>query len=175
MDLGGLLLVAAVALVLGVYLAQPLRRHTGREVSAEEREYSTLMAERERILRALEELEFDFTLGKLDEADYRAQRAELLRQGAEVLRRLDALTQAQPTASAEERLAAEVAKRRADAAVEPSRPRRPVLEDDDIETLLARRRRQRQARAAGFCPRCGGPLFVGDRFCPRCGHAVQSS
>ena len=172
MDLGGLLIVAGVALLIGVYLAQPFLHHTARRVSAEEREYSALMAERERILAALEE--FDHALGKIEEADYRAQRKGLLQRGAEVLRRLDALTQAESEISAEERLAAEVARRRADAAVSSPRPRQPVREDDAVEALLAKRRRERKARAAGFCPQCGGPVLVSDRFCPRCGYALEA-
>ena len=41
--------------------------------------------------------------------------------------------------------------------------------DDEMEVLIANRRRVRQGKAAGFCPQCGGPLQKSDRFCPKCG------
>ena len=44
--------------------------------------------------------------------------------------------------------------------------------DDDIERLLAARRRASQRETAGFCPNCGGPIQKSDRFCPKCGATV---
>jgi hypothetical protein len=44
-----------------------------------------------------------------------------------------------------------------------------VGQDDDLETLIANRRRVRKEKSAGFCPQCGGPLQKSDRFCPKCG------
>jgi hypothetical protein len=44
--------------------------------------------------------------------------------------------------------------------------------DDDLEKLLADRRRARREKAAGFCPRCGGPVHKSDRFCPKCGGKI---
>ena len=53
------------------------------------------MAERDRVINSLQELDFDFKLGKIPDEDYPAQRAELLQKGADILRKLDAL-QPQP-------------------------------------------------------------------------------
>jgi predicted amidophosphoribosyltransferase len=44
--------------------------------------------------------------------------------------------------------------------------------DDDLETLLANRRRARSEKSAGFCSQCGGPFQKSDRFCPKCGAKV---
>ena len=44
--------------------------------------------------------------------------------------------------------------------------------DDELEALLANRRRERQEKSAGFCPQCGGALQQSDRFCPKCGASL---
>lgn len=163
-------------------------------------EVSALMAERDRLINALQELDFDYALGKIPEEDYPAQRAVLLQQGAEVLRELDRLTgeivtgapgqaagSAQTGDDAEDRLEAVVAARRADArkAARPvpaaaaaggdsfaSRPLR-AAGDDNIEQILAARRRERQERSGGFCSQCGGAVQKSDRFCPKCGSTLD--
>ena len=54
-----------------------------------------LLANRENALNALQELDFDFKLGKIPAEEYSIQRASLLQMGAEVLRRLDEIQAAQ--------------------------------------------------------------------------------
>ncbi len=41
--------------------------------------------------------------------------------------------------------------------------------DDELEMMLSNRKRARQEKSAGFCPKCGGPLQKSDKFCPKCG------
>jgi hypothetical protein len=41
--------------------------------------------------------------------------------------------------------------------------------DDDLEALIASRRRDKEEKAAGFCSQCGSPVHQADKFCPRCG------
>jgi hypothetical protein len=178
MDLGSLLLIFALFVVVALFISRPLlEQQTAPAADAErqeEHELSYLLAERDRVLNALQELDFDYDLQKIPEEDYGVQRAALLKQGAEVLRRLDAhQAQAQPV-SAEERLEIAIAERRAaaSASVAPNGRRQALATaspDDDIEALLADRRRVRQEKAAGFWPHCGGPVQKSDRFCPKCG------
>lgn len=189
MDVPSLFLVLAVALLIGVFVSRPFaNRRSATEVlirpESEEDEIrrSSLLAERDRILTALQDLEFDYTLGKIPAETYPVQRAELLTNGAEVLRKLDELAGAIVTTSAESRLEAVVAARRADAVVKPARQaeaagvaapagvrRPPAAGEDDIEALVAARRQVRQEKAGGFCPKCGKPSAKSDKFCSRCG------
>jgi rubrerythrin len=125
-------------------------------------ELSSLLAERERLLTALQELDSDQALGKIPNEDYPNQRTELLQKGAEVLRKIDTLspdTLKEP-AGKEFHL------------VTPSQTPVP-LSDDDLEELLARRRNLRKERTAGFCPKCGKPVSISDAYCPACGHALK--
>jgi NADH pyrophosphatase NudC (nudix superfamily) len=160
MDLAALLFLIALLLGVSLYLVMPLMRNGRPRASEETQEVSSLLAERERLLNALQELDFDFQLGKIPEEDYPTQRADLLRRGADVLKQLDALAPLRAPA----RLSAAPA---GDAELDRH------LSDDDIESMLAARRKARKTKSAGFCPRCGKPILVTDQFCSHCGKSLQ--
>lgn len=170
MDISAILFVLAVLILVGMYLYAPFVSRGRSAVSAEEHEISSLMAERDRVINSLQELDFDHKLGKIPDQDYPPQRADLLRKGADILRRLDELKpEGLPMPDAESRLEEAAAARRADsAAVEPA-----ALSDDDLESLIASRRKERKEKSAGFCPRCGQPVVASDRFCPACGKSLS--
>ena len=184
MDLGSISLILALALAVTLFITRPLFERRGRVISRQEHDYSHLLAERERILTTLQELDFDFALGKVPESGYPEQRTELLKRGAETLRQLDELKGESADKTVEARLEAAVEARRASLGVTAvgSRVNPTVtLPDDQIESLLAQRRRSRDAhmgagspatRAAGFCANCGAPLQQSDHFCSKCGTKV---
>jgi rubrerythrin len=136
----------------------------------EDHEYSTLMADYDRTVNTLQELDFDNALGKVPVEDYPIQRTALLAKGAELLRKLDAMQSQEAERDAESRIEAAVASRRADASEQKAVP---VLDDDDLESMIAARRKTRNGKSAGFCPKCGKPILVSDRFCPSCGKAIN--
>jgi rubrerythrin len=72
---------------------------------------------------------------------------------------------------------AAIAARRADLAAVPAGSRRAALvgiaPDDDLEAVLANRRRERAEKAAGFCPQCGYAVRKSDKFCPKCGASLD--
>jgi rubrerythrin len=126
------------------------------------------------VLNALQELDFDNTLNKIPEEDYPVQRAALVKKGADIYRQLDALQEVNtlPTDEpAEQRVEAVLAARRG-AGSTVGEPSSTASEDDSLEAMLAQRRRARQDKAAGFCPKCGSALQKSDRFCPKCGTSV---
>jgi hypothetical protein len=172
MDLGAILLLIALLLGVSLYLAAPLMRNHSRRVPQETQEVSSLMAERDRIINALQELDFDFKLGKIPAEDYPVQRSELLQLGTGVLKKLDNLTSASSPdrgdGTAESRLEKAAAARQADA---PGKSER--ITDDEIESMLAARRKARKTKSAGFCPRCGKSVLTTDLFCPNCGKALR--
>jgi hypothetical protein len=196
--IGSLLLVLAVAVVVAIFVTQPfLRRQTAAlengdnsgisEEKTLDHQRSTLLAERDQVLTALQELDFDHTLGKVPEEDYQEQRGLLLRKGADALRQLDEMNSSTTVLeqSVEDRIEAAVAARRADShrqegAVANPAAALPVAEAvsvdigsakarDSLEDLIASRKRERKESAAGFCPRCGRPVQKSDKFCSRCG------
>jgi hypothetical protein len=189
MDIGSLFLILAIFILVGLFVARPFFENKSISVTEKEHEISSLLAERDRILGALQELDFDHQMGKIPEEDYPVERNVLLQKGANALRRLDELQQVSAGESAEERIESVVAARRADAArVRPPVPagaaasanasapanssRTHLAPDDDLEALIAARRRQKEEKAAGFCTQCGSPVHQSDKFCPRCGEKL---
>jgi rubrerythrin len=168
MELTAIFFSLAVLILVGMFLYAPFMERRARGVTEEEHELSALMAERDRVINSLQELDFDFKLGKIPEDDYPPQRASLLQKGADILRKIDAL--APQTASAQDteaRLERAIAARRADAS-----SAKPEVSDDDLESMISSRRKGRTSKSAGFCPRCGKPVMVTDRFCPSCGKSL---
>ena len=170
MDIGAIFFTLAVVTLVGMYVGQPYLQRRGRRTTQEDHEYSTLMADYDRTVNTLQELDFDNALGKVPVEDYPRQRAELLTKGAELLRKLDAMRPEETGRDAESRIEAAVATRRADASAKKAVT---ALDDDDLESLIASRRKTRNGKSAGFCPKCGKPILVSDRFCPSCGKAIN--
>ncbi len=154
MDIAAILFLIALLLTVSLYLMSPLMGERMRRPAEEPQEVSSLLAERERLLNALQELDFDFQLGKIPDDDYPAQRTDLLQKGAEVLKKLDALAPSRPPAAA-------------------AAGATGGLSDDEIESMLAARRKAHKTRSAGFCPRCGKPIMATDQFCPSCGKSLH--
>jgi NADH pyrophosphatase NudC (nudix superfamily) len=173
MDIGAIFLLLSVCLLTGLFVARPfIQRRRIATVSADDQEISTLMAERDRLITALQELDFDHILGKIPAQDYPISRRELLQRASDVLRRLDELTPQQAGISdAESRVEAAIAARRADASHE--KVQQHEIADDDLEELVAARRAARKEKSAGFCPKCGKPVLRSDLFCPHCGKSIN--
>ena len=161
MELGAIFLLLGVLVIVVMFVAQPFAEHW-RVKAQSGHEISSLLAERERALNAMQELDFDYGLGKVPAEEYSTQRTVLLQKGADVLRRLDEIQGAQISPTEEP--------------IEPATAEQPslLLSDEDLEDLIAKRRAARQQKTAGFCPKCGKPILQSDQFCPSCGQAVNS-
>ena len=169
MDIGAIFFTLAVVALVGMYVGQPFIQRRGQQATKKDHEYSALMAEYERAINTLQELDFDNALGKIPADDFPGQRAELLARGASLLRKLDAMKTLKSSRNAESRLEAAVASGRADSSTTRSSNE---LSDDDLESMIAARRKTRKEKSAGFCPNCGKSNMVSDRYCPSCGKAI---
>ena len=168
MEITAILICLALLILVAVYLYAPFVQGRARRVTEEEHELSALLAERDRVINSLQELDFDYKLGKIPEEDYPVQRASLLQSGADILRKIDTL--APEPASAQDvdaRIEKAIAARRADSSLS-----KPEVSDDDIESMVSARRRSHKEKSSGFCPKCGKPVMVSDRFCPACGKSL---
>jgi len=165
MDIGSIFLVLALLVMVAVFVSRPLfeNRVTASSPAVDQMEHkrSTLLAERDRTINALYELDFDNALGKIPSEEYPQQRAILLEHGAAILRQIDALQDA----GAESSSPPASGPLPAQGEIKP----KPVDPNDELEILLANRRRSKQGKSAGFCPKCGVPLQKSDQFCPKCG------
>jgi len=143
-------------------------RRTALIVSEDEKEYSALLAERDRILNSLQELDFDHTLGKIPEGVYPSQRKEMLQRGATILQKIDEYHGEREGEDISSRLEAAIDNRRGDFGDKAILP----MEDEDLEEMIANRRRAQPVKSSGFCSQCGYPIQQSDRFCPKCGSSI---
>ena len=156
MTIGSILLGLALLILVGVYLARPfLQKEDEAERPLTQRE--RLLNEKEAILAEIQQTDFDFETGKIPADVHERERALLMTQAADVLRRIDEYD-AQPN---------------------------PV--DAEIEAAVARIRQQGAPLTAvtstavpangqgKFCPQCGSPVDPGDKFCTSCGHKLVST
>ena len=168
MDIGSILLILGLLILVILFISQPLTRKTAVNVSEDEQEYSALLAERDRILNALQELEFDHSLGKIPHGAYPSQRSEFLQKGAVILQRIDEFHGDNVDQDIETRLEAAIESRYADG----RETQLQTLSDDNLEEMIANRLRTRQVKSSGFCSQCGTPIQQSDRFCPKCGNSL---
>jgi hypothetical protein len=170
-----------MAVIVAAYIAAPFTARSRVIAVPEETLREKLQAERDTVLFALRDLDFDFQTGKLGEADYRATRERYAARGVEILKELDALGDEgkSPAAVADEIEAAVQARRKA-------KPVPSALKEDDIEAAVRARRQSARGApqsttlapavtSAGVrtqCPECGRPIDPSDRFCARCGAAL---
>ncbi len=172
MTLGSIFLILAVIVLVGMFVYAPFMARSRRSPAVETPQVSALKAERDRVINALQELDFDFNLEKIPADDYSAQRAALLQKGADILRSLDELAPVTSSNSdAESRIEKAIVSGRADMAASASAA--AEVSDDDVESMLASRRKERKDKSAGFCPKCGKAVTVADKFCPSCGKSLQ--
>ncbi len=166
MDTGSILVGVAVVLLVAWVVAQPLLERRARH-PAVAGEAERLKLQRDRLLVALRDLDFDHTLGKIQEADYTPLRAQLVAEGAAVLKQLEGLGEPSEEEAADLAEQAIAAHRQARAAGQTSTP--AETPEDEVERAIAARRKARAAGKAGACPHCGAAVQPGDSFCPRCG------
>jgi hypothetical protein len=169
MEITAILVSLALLILVAVYLYAPFIQRRARRVTEEEHELSALLAERDRVINSLQELDFDYKLGKIPEEDYPVQRATLLQSGADILRKIDTIAPEPASApDVDARIEKAIAARRADASIA-----KQDVSDDEIESMVSARRKGRKGKSSGFCPKCGKPVVVSDRFCPSCGKSLS--
>jgi hypothetical protein len=167
MEISAILLILAVVILVAIYLYEPLTKNAAKIRAGESHELSALKAERDRVINSLQELDFDHNLGKVPAEDYPEQRALLIQRGADILRKLDELAPIPASAKNAETRIEKAAARTAPINTDFG------MSDDDIESMIALRRKQHKGKSAGFCPKCGRPVLVSDKFCPSCGKSLQ--
>lgn len=103
MSIAGLIAALILTTIVIVLIAYPLmvRRMDETDDSRAQKQRERLAAYYERVLRNIRDLDEDYALGKLDEMDYRRDRAAWLEKGAEALKALDNLTASPTTPDAE--------------------------------------------------------------------------
>lgn len=172
MDIGSIFLLLSLVILVVFFIIQPFfgQQPLLARPPSPKQPVLNLESERDRVLQSLQELDFDYSLGKVPEEDYPVQRNDLLQHGAEVLQKLDAL---QPQSRPDrDRLEEALNARRQALSQSAANP------NENLEALILSRRRARNGSApreksVGFCPKCGKPIQKSDHFCPKCGYELS--
>jgi hypothetical protein len=166
MDVGAIFLILALSMVVVAFVARPffpraVRNHSpekGPATVKAEHEQSALLAQRDRLISALQELDFDYALGKIPGEDYTERRNALRTEAAQVLRKLDEITPGI--------VKAEGGTGEAEAVMNV---------DDELEEMIVARRQAKRELAGGFCPQCGKAVLKTDKFCSHCGSLISKA
>jgi len=149
MDIGSILAGLALLALVAAFVGRPLFERSGTRVADQDRQLSSLLAERDRVLTSLQDLDMDRAMNKILEEDYQAQRTELLAEGAGILRQIDAL---QP-ADVDQEAATDL--------------------EREIEREVARLRSAESPVETNFCPACGAEVSPADHYCMQCGEPLM--
>jgi rubrerythrin len=167
METTAILLILTVVLLVAAFIGRPFyikdARYTRKLNPADgaskdklDHIHSSLLAEKERILSSIQELDFDNSLHKVPEDLYPVQRAELLQKAAGLLKELENMGFAHETK----------------VTVKTKNSNKVMTGYDELEEMIAKRRTEIKEKSSGFCPRCGRAIQENDRFCPKCGFTI---
>lgn len=168
METTSILLILTVLLLTAAFIGRPFflkdsrykRKLNPVEGAAQEKLdhiHSSLLAEKERVLSSIQELDFDQSLHKVPEDLYPIQRAELLQQAAGLLRELEDMGFPRESKST----------------LNSKNSIKSSAGYDELEEMIAKRRAEVKEKSTGFCPRCGKAIQESDRFCPKCGFTIS--
>jgi len=160
MEIGAILFSLAMVLLVATYVLQPLAglERAGYRDTSQRR--SALQAERDRVLDSIQEIDMDYSMGKVPEEDYQRQRQALALEGAEILRKIDEL---QLPLDVEPR--GKTPEMELEAAIARLRGKNPPPSSPTVESS--------SDSAAGACSECGQAILRGDHFCANCGAALE--
>ncbi len=167
--LGLIVLAAALAA-----LAYPLYQSRPRAQFASTGLLTDLLAQRDGVYATLRDLDLDYQLGKLDEADYQARREKYVNRAALLLEQLDSLrgsgpTQQELSQEIEREVAALRAKKKTVRTTRTS-TRRPASNGHSPAPHI---HPPAEAAPVLACANCGREYKSGDRFCANCGQALS--
>jgi hypothetical protein len=141
---------AVLVVIAGIYVLTPLFKEPRGNLDAEllaETELDRLLNRKNVVYRNLKDLELEYRMGRLADADFRRLEAGYKTEAAGILEKLDQL------------------------GVDEN------LDEDIEKAVAARKSRLfsasgPRAESRAKCPACGADVIPGKRFCPDCGHRL---
>jgi zinc-ribbon domain len=171
----GLIIFAAIAFYVGRPLLPSRRRaDSGGDTLS-------LEAQRESLYTQIKELDLDHATGKVNDDDYVRLRADIVAEAVTVLKQIDGVAQ-EPAASTGAAPAGKddvealiAARRKTRSAPAATTSAVPKAADSDVEAAIAARRKSAAPVVSELkCPQCGKPITADDAFCAKCGAALRA-
>ncbi len=151
MALSSLLFFLGIFILVGVIIIRPFLVEPDTWGTSGPGKNDSLLAERERLLSAIEDLDLEYDLKKISSREHTRNRDILLSQAAEIIKQLDKLEK--------------------DFLADKSISSAPASEDD-LEEMIEARRRELKKEKTSFCLHCGKVVKPGDQFCGQCGEKL---
>lgn len=151
MALSSFLIVLVIFILAGFVIIRPFLVELDTRGTTLPRKNDSLLAEKERLLSSIEDLDLEYDLKKISSREHTRNRDILLSQAAEVLMKLDKL---EKTAPVENRISSD-----------PSG-------EDDLEKMIKARRHELKGEKSSYCSHCGKIVKPDDQFCGQCGEKL---
>ena len=171
-----IIILLAIVILTAVFITLPFfKKSTDAENPIEQRsnptenpsllELKRLNSEKESLYTALNDIEFDYGLGKLSREDYEELKRDYKSNAASVLKRIDEIGQGLQATGLEDELEKEIT------AIRKLKPQ----ENDKIEEEILKARKQSADKDKYLaCTNCGKQYSAGDLFCSRCGIGLKN-
>ena len=151
MAFSSFLIVLVIFFLAGIFIVRPFLVEQNISTPVVPKEYDSLLAEKERLLSSIEDLDLEYDLQKISSQEHIRNRDILLSQAAEILVKLDKLEKKVP---------------------KNMRVSSPVENEDDLEAMIETRRRELKGDKSRFCSHCGKAVKPEDQFCGKCGEKL---
>ena len=151
MALSSFLIVLVIFVLAGIIIVRPILEEQNISSPVVPQKYDSLLAERERLLSSIEDLDLEHDLQKISSQEHTRNRDILLSQAAEVLVQLDKVEKKVPR---------------------NMRVSSPPDDKDDLEAMIEARRRELKGDESSFCSHCGKAVKPEDQFCGKCGEKL---
>jgi len=151
MAFSSFLIVLGIFVIAGIIIVRPFLVEQNISTPVVPKKYDSLLAERERLLSSIEDLDLEHDLQKISSQEHSRNRDILLSQAAQVLVQLDKLEKKIP---------------------KNMRVSSPVENEDDLEAMIDTRRRELKGDKSRFCSHCGKAVKPEDQFCGKCGEKL---
>jgi len=168
MDIGAIFIGLALLVLTVPVVVRPFRQNQSKRTGAGQRQGQAsftgheLKPQREQVLAALRDLDFDYQTGKIAEQDYTLLRSELLAQAAQLIQSQETEDEAIEKLIRARREALSVVEAR-----KCSQCGRKLSADDCFCSACGQ-------PVGVSCPQCGKSITSEDRFCSACGEPVEA-
>lgn len=152
MEFSSLLIVIFIFVLSGMFIMRPFMVNEKTPRKSGSGRTDSLIAEKERLLLAIEDLDLEFELDKISNQEHNRNRDILLAEAADVIKQLDKI---QKTGSSKKKKTSSSGKA-----------------DDGLEKMINERRQQLKNERSLMCASCGQSVDKGSRFCSHCGEAL---
>jgi hypothetical protein len=148
-----LVVLIFVFLLSGIVIMRPFLEDMEGEIAAgdESGEVDALVAEKERLLSAIEELDRDQQLSRISDNDYSISRESLVRQAAQIFQLLDQM-----------KIALE------------ETPIKSEVDDQELAGYIESSWNEIDLEGIRICGSCGSQVAENDLFCRQCGEKLPN-